>query len=160
MGYRTTVILFNDQAEEWMKDPELGRKIFTATGRMNGLDPGSLNYGRVVECCHADTQTLAVVDSYNFEPISHDFFTMNEPDADRNIKLLRMAAEKLGFELKKKTKLPPPELTWLYTHCRAIGMDCKSDSGKWEHDIALYTINQKERIEELEKLVAQVQNDK
>jgi hypothetical protein len=48
--------------------------------------------------------------------------------------------------------LPPPELTWLYTHCRAIGMDCKSDSGKWEHDIALFTIRQKAKIEELERL--------
>lgn len=35
-------------------------------------------------------------------------------------------------------RLPPPELTWLYTHCKAIGMDCKSESEKWEHDIALY----------------------
>jgi hypothetical protein len=38
-------------------------------------------------------------------------------------------------------KLPPPELTWLYTHCRAIGMTCKSDSEKWEHDMALFTSN-------------------
>lgn len=53
-------------------------------------------------------------------------------------------------ELEAKKKLPPPELTWIYTHCRAIGMTCKSDSGKWEEDIALWTINLTERIKELE----------
>ena len=42
-----------------------------------------------------------------------------------------------------------PELAWLYSHCRALGMTCKSDSGKWEHDIALFTMNQKEAIEKL-----------
>ena len=34
-----------------------------------------------------------------------------------------------------------PDLGWLYTHCKAIGMDCKSDSGKMAEDIALFTIN-------------------
>lgn len=48
-------------------------------------------------------------------------------------------------------KFPPPELTWLYTHCRAIGMTCKSDSGKWEHDIALFTINLQEEIKTLQR---------
>ena len=33
----------------------------------------------------------------------------------------------------------PQELLWLYTHCCAIGMKHKSDSGKLEHDIALFT---------------------
>lgn len=51
-----------------------------------------------------------------------------------------------------RTELAPPELTWLYTHCRAIGMDCVSTSGKWEHNIALFTINQRNRIAELEAL--------
>ena len=39
--------------------------------------------------------------------------------------------------------VPPPELTWLYTHCRALGMVNKSDSGKWEHDIALFVVELK-----------------
>lgn len=45
--------------------------------------------------------------------------------------------------------LPDPALTWVYTHCRAIGMTCKSDSGRWEHDIALFTSNQQEDITKL-----------
>lgn len=46
--------------------------------------------------------------------------------------------------LEAAAALPP--LTWLYTHCKAIGMTCVSDSGKWEHDIALFTINLKEEL--------------
>lgn len=40
-----------------------------------------------------------------------------------------------------EAQVPTPELTWLYTHCKALGMNCKSDSGKWEHDIALFVSN-------------------
>lgn len=52
------------------------------------------------------------------------------------------------------------ELTWLYTHCRAIGMTCKSDSGKWEHDMALFTALQKARIEQLERELHEAQQAK
>lgn len=55
-------------------------------------------------------------------------------------------------DVDKADALPPPELTWLYGHCKAIGMTCKSDSGKWEHDIALFTVN---LTDELAKLRAQ-----
>lgn len=41
-------------------------------------------------------------------------------------------------------------LTWLYTHCRAIGMTCKSDSGKFEQDISLFTTLQKRHITDLQ----------
>jgi ribosomal protein S10 len=55
------------------------------------------------------------------------------------------------FELSVKQPVPSPELTWLYTHCKAIGMTKQSESKKWEHDIALFTIDQQERIKALEK---------
>lgn len=38
-------------------------------------------------------------------------------------------------------------LIWLYTHCKAIGMSEKSDSGKLEEDIALFTIRLQEQIQ-------------
>lgn len=50
---------------------------------------------------------------------------------------------------------------WLYTHCKAIGMECKSVSGRWDHDIALFTAKLKaerdaaqSRVRELEGVVA------
>jgi hypothetical protein len=45
---------------------------------------------------------------------------------------------------KKETDTYP--LAWLYTHCRAIGMSCRSESGKMAHDIALFTMNLQEEI--------------
>jgi len=54
-------------------------------------------------------------------------------------------------------ELPPKELTWLYSHCRAIGMDCKSDSGKWEEDIALYTTNLTNEIKRLRDELSRTQ---
>lgn len=54
------------------------------------------------------------------------------------------------------TQTPSPELTWLYSHCRAIGMTCKSDSGKWEQDIALFTQLLKDEIASLKAEPAQV----
>lgn len=39
--------------------------------------------------------------------------------------------------------VPSADMTWLWTHCRAIGMNKKSDSGLWHHDIALFTIDLK-----------------
>jgi hypothetical protein len=45
-------------------------------------------------------------------------------------------------------------LMWLYTHCRSIGMDKKSDSGLQEHDIALFTIDLKTESDALRAEVA------
>lgn len=43
------------------------------------------------------------------------------------------------------------ELTWLFTHCRAIGMVNKSESGKWEEDIALFTSELSEEVKRLKR---------
>jgi len=47
-------------------------------------------------------------------------------------------------------KLPQKELVWLYTHCRAIGMNCHSDSGRFEEDMALFTMQLVDRVKVLE----------
>lgn len=44
-------------------------------------------------------------------------------------------------------RLPPPQLMWLFTHCRSLGMSEHSESGKQEEDIALFTIRLKQRAE-------------
>lgn len=66
------------------------------------------------------------------------------------------AAQMLAFREEgiRAALASPDGLLWLYTHCRAIGMVCKSDSGKIEHDMALFTSQQKARIEELERSLA------
>jgi hypothetical protein len=62
-------------------------------------------------------------------------------DDERLVCVAIEGGEVVATPPEPKRYLPPPELTWLYTHCRAIGMTCKSDSGKWEEDICLWTIN-------------------
>jgi hypothetical protein len=51
-------------------------------------------------------------------------------------------------------------LTWLYTHCRAVGMTCVSDSGKWEHDIALFIVNLQAEITALRERVKDVERER
>lgn len=107
MGYRTLVLLHNDRASEWEKDETLGRKIAIGMNDAMGLrGPGrfsaaDLGYGTVVQCTHADTQTLAIVDSYSFTPIVHSFWRQGQTQQEIQKKLLELAAAELGYKLVK-----------------------------------------------------------
>ena len=104
MGYRTVVVLYNDQAHEWENDPELGKKIARAMSYVNDRDRSDLHYGKVVECTHADTQTLAVLDGYSFTPVAYGMWQRLDKFDDIVQRLMKAAAEKLGFTLSKKRK--------------------------------------------------------
>ena len=108
MGFRTTVVLFNDQASTWGKDPELGKKIAYAMnfamGTMNREDKheAELGYGRVVECAHADLNTLAMISGYDLKALGHSSSHRNEAEDKILMDLLKSAADKLGYKLTKK----------------------------------------------------------
>ena len=104
MGYRTVVVLYNDQASEWENDPELGKKIAHGMNGVHMQDNGDLHYGKVVECTHADTQTLAVVDGYNFQPVAYEAWNSCDTPSSVVMKLLRAAAKKMGYRLVKDNK--------------------------------------------------------
>lgn len=106
MGYRTVVVLYNDQAAAWENDPHLGKKIASAMNHAMGT-PGpdaNLGFGQVVECTHADTQTLGVFNSYAFRPMAHGHWFHGQTDEAMQLSLLKAAADKLGFRLTKKPK--------------------------------------------------------
>ena len=106
MGFRTVVVLYNDQASTWENDPELGKKIARALNSAMGHTPepeADLGYGKVVECSHADTQTLAVIDGYDFKALAYDHWYQNKSDEEMQLRLLKEAAEKLGYRL---TRIP------------------------------------------------------
>ncbi len=109
MGFRTVVMLNNDWCTEWENDPELGKKISQA---MNYCRPPSprhhLNplgqYGRVVECVHADTQTLVRLDHYQgFDAMAQTWRTFGPSTDEDMLDLLKEAADKLGYRMVKKS---------------------------------------------------------
>lgn len=101
MSHRTLVLFYNDQAHMWSKDPELGQKIIRA---MHDCDDLEGQGGRVIECAHADTQTVMLLDSYNGTPVAHGMWSRNETNEQRDLKLLREWADKMGYSLRKKSR--------------------------------------------------------
>lgn len=112
MGFRTVVILHNDRADEWTNDPKLGENIFHGANAIGSGRPGpnawdnpaNMRYGQVVECTHADTITLAVIECLRFHPLTYSNWHRDEDETQRNLALLRDMADKLGYRLVKKSK--------------------------------------------------------
>jgi hypothetical protein len=110
MGYRTVVILYNDQTDEWSKDETLGQKIMIGMNDAMGykrpqhLSAAYLGFGRVVQCAHADTQTVAILDGYDMEPLVHSFWRQGESNEGKHLRLLHEMARQLGYKLVKDKK--------------------------------------------------------
>lgn len=96
MGFRTLVLLHNDRASAWENDSNLGKKIMQAAG----MRKNDLGYGSVVECCHADQITMAVIDSYSFTPVSYRHW--GDSAEEQTLRMLKDAAKKFGYKLVKK----------------------------------------------------------
>lgn len=94
MGFRTLVMLYNDQSKEWVNDPSLGNRIMEASHHGNNF-----GCGQVVECVHTDTQTLAVINSYQFDVLARSGW--NASGEDYRVELLRTAAREMGYTLVK-----------------------------------------------------------
>lgn len=107
MGFRTVVMLSNDRCNEWEKDPELGRKIMIGMNHTHTREYGDhadLGYGRVVECTHADTTTVALLDGYtSFKALGYDYWRHGRTQEQMELAALKDAADRLGFRLVQKT---------------------------------------------------------
>ena len=106
MGNRVVVMLRTDQCAEWQNDIDLGKKIAHAMNYAAGA-PGNPEarldgYGAVVQCAHADRQTLAIIDSFQFHPLLGSTWRSGEDLATRDIRLLKEAAGALGYRLVRK----------------------------------------------------------
>lgn len=105
MGYRTVVILNNDLASTWQKDPELGQKIAKSMNYARGFheDPRTrFEGGRVVECCHTEQQSLGIIDGLMLNVNASKTECPGETPEAVQLALLKAAAEKLGYKLTKK----------------------------------------------------------
>lgn len=110
MGFRTVVMLNNDAAHEWEHDPLLGRKIAQAMNHANGKQNNERaelgRYGAVVQCVHADTQSLAVLDGYSFfNEIAHKGWVKDQSPDEVTLRLIKEAADRLGYRLTRKTSV-------------------------------------------------------
>ncbi len=102
MGVRTVVCLQNDLAHEWVNDPNLGSKIHhSACMKGTGLDD-YLKYGTIVEQTHADNQHIVLFDGYEGIRVASGHRRHNESEYDRNVRLIKEAADNLGYRLVKK----------------------------------------------------------
>lgn len=93
-------------AYQWEKDAELGLKISRAMNYASDpkrQDMATIGgYGRVVECTHADCQTLAMMDGYTaFTHVDSQSWVRGDDEDSAVIRLLRSAAKKLGYRLVK-----------------------------------------------------------
>ena len=109
MGNRTVVILYNDQVSDWGHDAYLGQKIIRGMNDAMSLcafdhnSDANLYYGKIVQCAHADVQSLVVLDGYDMRPLVHSFQRSSEPVDETNLRLLKEAANRLGYTLHKKS---------------------------------------------------------
>lgn len=62
-----------------------------------------LGYGRVVECAHADTSTLAIIDGYSFNTIAQSWWNYGQSSEGKKIELLRAWADRMGYRLVQKS---------------------------------------------------------
>lgn len=108
MGNRTVVVLYNDRTDEWSKDPLLGEKIMIGmndvymTENHSHSQRADLDYGRVVECAHADVQTLAILDGYHYTPQARGFWVPGQKFENVQDNLLRAWASNMGYRLVRK----------------------------------------------------------
>jgi hypothetical protein len=102
VGFRTVICLYNDQMHEWSRDPQLGSLISQAsTSLPMGEHPRISDYGCIWEVTHADTQRLAVLDSYGMSTLATGHWSTANLQKQRDLALLKQAAEKLGYKLVK-----------------------------------------------------------
>jgi hypothetical protein len=101
MGFRTVVLLNNDQSSWWQEDPSLGRQIAHSAAARHDY---TFRYGKILEVAHADCNTLGVIESFSFHPLAHSNWYQGIDPTTRDVSLLKDAADKLGYRLVRKSK--------------------------------------------------------
>jgi len=112
MGYNTSVIVLNDALGEIENDPQFGKKIGQAIGKLTlrqsprGVDIPSGNHcnaATVIETHHADDTTLLAFGG-NCVSILGSSYGYNHQDTTLQLRLIEELADKLGYKLVKKSK--------------------------------------------------------
>jgi hypothetical protein len=103
MGYRTIVALNNDRSSDWERDSDLGRKIMMLGASREDRWSLDATHGlTLVECAHADTQSLIIADGYEARPVAYSNWFRDQTQEQRDLALLRDLADRLGYRISKK----------------------------------------------------------
>ena len=103
MGYRTIIALSNDRSSDWERNPDLGREIMTLSASREDRAGSASRIGlTLVECTHADTQSLIIADGYAAVPVAYSNWHRGQTADQRNLALLKELADSLGYRIAKK----------------------------------------------------------
>lgn len=105
MGFRTIVALSNDLSSDWGNDPNLGRKISALASYGHDHNGEASVIGlTLVECTHADTQSLIIADGYSASPITYSNWHKGQTNEARDLELLKNLAAIHGYRISKIPK--------------------------------------------------------
>lgn len=102
MGFNTTVVVLNDALHAIENDPEFGKKLaqaimgFPVKQGISALN--HINAASVIETHHADEMVLVAVGGNIGRSLGHTGTSYRDTD----LGLIRSAARKLGYDLRKK----------------------------------------------------------
>jgi len=111
MGHNATVVVMLDSLHNIKEDTEFGRKLSDAIGKSTTfgkpVDISSgpcTNVATVIEQHHADSTVLVAVGGNYGAVIGHQVYGWQIGNHEFNLKLLREAAESLGYRLSRIPK--------------------------------------------------------
>lgn len=104
MGYRTIVILSNDDTG-W-GNTDLGKAIQAAASRrLNGrnseINFGGSQIGTVLQCEHADTESIVHFSSLHGTTLGRSFYNSRTTEEEQREAMIVQIAESMGYTLVK-----------------------------------------------------------
>lgn len=108
MGFRTIVALSNDRSSDWERNPDLGREIMILGASREDRTGSADRIGlTLVECTHADTQSLIIADGYSAKAVSFTNWHRGQTTEQRDLALLKDLADRLGYRVSKRPSVKP-----------------------------------------------------
>lgn len=105
MGYRTIIVLNNDEANVWGNNP-LGKAITVASGKKISNRGGEIllngvQIGNVIDCEHADTESIVHFSSLHGTTLGRSFYNSRMTEEDQREAMIVELAESMGYKLVK-----------------------------------------------------------
>lgn len=105
MGYRTIIVLDNDEANVWGNNP-LGKAITVASGKKISNRGGEIllngfQIGTVIDCEHADTESIVHFSSLHGTTLGRSFYNSRMTEEEQREAMIVELAESMGYKLVK-----------------------------------------------------------